>query len=321
MRSNSRCSSCRQQGVDGFRPRVEPLFDRSQRQGAAQPGEGGREGRGQPVRAEQHRVAGTDHRQREKLAVIARQPGQQPRPHERGFAGAGGAEDHQQALDAVPAHVPQRFHAVQDLRVAPEEHRRIGRVQRLQSAVRGPVGIVGGRPGEVLGADAGLLQAVLQALQSAGQERTGRGLFPELEAERGLGALAVERAPLPIGRQVLPIAGFDDGQKHLLAQRFRIPEFELAFGRGQPRGRHQAQHRLAAVGRAPERVLPALAGAETIPGIDIEKHVVPAVVGQPLLQRDRFQGILAVVTEKDARHPNTPLATQSPELCRSGWDA
>lgn len=39
-----------------------------------------------------------------------------------------------------------------------------------------------------------------------------------------------------IGRQALGIAGFDEGEKKVLAECFRIAELEPAFGRGEPAG-------------------------------------------------------------------------------------
>ena len=163
---------------------------------------------------------------------------------------------------------------MQGLRV-PARNRSIRRFQRFQAPVRARSNQCRGA-GEMLGADAGFQQTVLQALQSVRQERAFGGLFAEVEADRGLGAVSKKRAPLPIGRQILGIAGFDEGEKKMLAERFRIAELELALGRSKPGGRDQAQHRFATVRRVFQSVLPALARTETLLGVDVEEEYRPS---------------------------------------------
>ncbi len=191
---------------------------------------------------------------------------------------------------------------MQNLCVPSKKDRRILGFQRLQAAVRGAVGVVLRWPGEMLGADTGLLQPVLQTLQTICQERAFSGLFAEVEADSRLGTVAEQRTPLPVGQQLLLIAGLDDGKKKMLAERFRIAVLELALGRCQPGGRDQTQHRFAAVGRVLQGVLPALPQTKTIFHIDIEENIVPAVVGQPSLQCDGFPGIVAVVADEYRGH-------------------
>jgi hypothetical protein len=55
----------------------------------------------------------------------------------------------------------------------------------------------------------------------------------------------------------------------------------------QPRRRKEAQHRLAAVGRRFDRLLPALAGHDTAIRVDLDENVVETLFPQPVAQSDR----------------------------------
>ncbi len=101
-----------------------------------------------------------------KSAVVAAQPRQQPGPQKRRLARPRRAEDHEQRLHPRGAHPAQHIQAAQDLGVAPEEHRRIGLLQRCPPPIRGAVRIARRRPREVLGPDPQRAQPVQQPLQA-----------------------------------------------------------------------------------------------------------------------------------------------------------
>jgi hypothetical protein len=84
-------------------------------------------------------------------------------------------------------------------------------------------------------------------------------------------------------------------------------ELFAAPTRSEPCFRHEKQNRLAAVRGLVERALPALAGRNAAPRVDIEKNVVfPAVARQPVAQRNRFSVICARMAQKYARHKEEP---------------
>ena len=101
----------------------------------------------------------------------------------------------------------QHIQPAQNLGIPPEEHRRIGLLQRCPPSIRGAVGIVRRRPRKVLGSDPQRAQCVQQSLQAlAGQRNRLPGI-----CDIDLGRLAV------IGEEVaaLPLRG-DVGVGHRL---------------------------------------------------------------------------------------------------------
>ncbi len=62
----------------------------------------------------------------------------------------------------------QHIQPAQDLGVPPEEHRRIGLLQRCPPPIRGAVGVVRRRPREMLGSDPQRAQCIQQPLQAHG---------------------------------------------------------------------------------------------------------------------------------------------------------
>ena len=106
----------------------------------------------------------------QEVPVVAAQPRQQTCAQERRLAHPGRAKDHEQAFHTRRAHAAQRVQAAEDLRVAAEEHRRVGILHRLPPAIRDALRIFFGRPREVFGADPGVAQPAQQSRQTVGAE-------------------------------------------------------------------------------------------------------------------------------------------------------
>ncbi len=160
----------RQQGLQSLRATVERRSDSGACASKAARVERRLEASHQSRLAAQHGALRTHHRRHQEVAVVPRETRDQPGAQERRLAGAGCPKDHHETWRrrfAQPAQPVQRF----DHRtVAAEKDASVLGFQRAQSAVRRAVGIVGRRPGEVLGVKAGLLQPSLEPRQAFGRK-------------------------------------------------------------------------------------------------------------------------------------------------------
>ena len=256
-------------------------------------------------------AAGADRAQRQPLAVVASEPRPQSGAQERRFSGARGAENDEKARRLARRKPAQRVDAAHDVGAATEEDGGILRLERLKPAIRRPPAERTVRVRlqlEGLGADAGLVEPALEALEAGFGDMDGRLMRCErMNGEETLGRLAFEANDLPLRGQPAGQAVERDIVDQQREQLFVEPVGELIFVaapfRGEPFLRDEEQHRLAAGRRLFERVRPALAGGDAALGIEIEKNVVgpaPAFADEPILQRDRPVVILARMADEKA---------------------
>ena len=113
---------------------------------------------------------GPDDRQRQEVAVVAREPRQQPGAQEGRLAGARRAEDHQEARRRGVAQAAQPVERLDDRRLAAEEDAGVLGLERAHAAIGRPVGIVLRRPREEARVEAGARQAELEPAQAGRRE-------------------------------------------------------------------------------------------------------------------------------------------------------
>ena len=105
-----------------------------------------------------------------------------------------------------------------------------------------------------------------------------------------------------VDRQVGGSKVIDQKTEQSFVQPVREIELLEAPARGEPRARHDEQHRFAAICRLVEGTFPALAGGDPPVRIDVEKNVVPAFAIQPIAKRHRLDIVRARMAKKDTRH-------------------
>ena len=118
------------------------------------------------------------------------------------------------------AHPAQHVQPAQDLGVAPEEHRRIGLLQRCPPPIRGAVRITRRRPREMLGPDPQGAQTVQQPLQALGVQHHRLPAIGDVDF--GGGAVVGEQvAALPLRGDVGVGHRLQPGAQDGLVQRSR----------------------------------------------------------------------------------------------------
>ncbi len=251
------------------------------------------------------------------MCVVARQPRQQPRSQERRLARARRAEDDEQPRRHPGAQAAQPIGRLDDRRVAAEEDPCILRIERLQAAVGRAVRLTLRRPGEELRIEPRLLQPPLEANEAG--LRQADVLFFVRAGPRGreqlqvLPAREVDHLPHAgqLWRQVGDRLGqVDENGEKLLVQAARQLVFLAAPARGEPTGRDDEHHRLAARRRRVQCAFPPLARRDAAIRIDVEENVVPAFGGEPIAQRDGLEVVVARMAEEDARHGAPSLDPQ-----------
>ncbi len=179
----------------------------------------------------------------------------------------------------MPAQLVQAAH---DLGVAPEEHRRIGFLQRCPPPIRGALRVIRRRPREI---------APPRSPTRADHPATAAGpRWPTPPARRRRRSISVV-GPSPTNRsqrchsEVMLVSGTGSSRAHhdRLVQRLGIPELGLAFRGGFPMRRQQADHRLTAGVGLLQRLLPAFPGPDA--GVRVQIQV--DLLGQPRLLLDQ----------------------------------
>jgi hypothetical protein len=291
---------------------------RPQRGGAglnrlAQHGAALRQRRGQPgeqaVLAAQRRALGADKRQGQEVAVVAREPRPQPGAQERGFAGARGAEDHQQPRRRGSLQTAQSVHRLDDRGVAAEEDAGVRGFERFEAAIRRALAVAFRWPGEEFGVEPRFVEPTLQPPEAvAGEEdvlllvrarKLGRQQHAVLAAsqfDRLPGAFQLRRQ---VGDRLRRI-GHD--REQLLVERAGERVFVQAPTGAEPVRRDQQDHRLAAVRLLVQRPLPALARRDAAIRVEIEEDVVPAFAREPIAQSDGLEIVVGGMAEEDAGH-------------------
>ena len=126
------------------------------------------------------------------------------------------------------AHPAQHVQPAQDLGVAPEEHRRIGLLQRCPPPIRGAVRVIWWGPWEMLGCDAQGVQTVQQLLQTHAVQH--HRLAAVSDVHFGGGAVIGEQvAALPLGGDVGVGHRLQPGAQDGLVQVLGVAELDLAF--------------------------------------------------------------------------------------------
>ena len=113
----------------------------------------------------------SNHAEREKVPVVAREPWQQAGAEERGLAIARGGENDEKPGCRVVPKAAEDIQSTQDFEIASEEHRGILEIERLQAAEWGAVGFVFRWPREKVGTETCLLQTRFEPAEALGQER------------------------------------------------------------------------------------------------------------------------------------------------------
>jgi hypothetical protein len=97
------------------------------------------------------------------------------------------------------------------------------------------------------------------------------------------------------------VLGDNDAEQGLVQVPREVELFETPV-RGEPGSRDQEQDRLAARSRLVQRLFPALARFDAALGIEIEKDVVPALLGEPVAHGDCRGVVGARMADEQARH-------------------
>ena len=207
------------------------------------------------------------------------------------------------------AQAAQPIDRFDDRPVATEEDASVLRLERLQAAVGRAVRLALRRPGEELRIEPRLLQSLLQADEAGLREgdvllfmRAGPHGREQLQV---LSAREVDDLPdaSQLGREVgNRLSRIDEDCEQLLVQAARQLVFLAAPARGEPIGRDEKHHRLAARRRRVQCALPPLARGDAAIGIEVEENVIPPFGGEPVAQRDRLEVVVVRMAEKDARH-------------------
>ena len=185
--------------------------------------------------------------QGQEPAVVAAQPRQQPGPQKRRLARPRRAEDDEQRLHSRRAHPAQHVQPAQNLGVAPEEHRRVGLLQRCPPPIRGAVRVIWRGPWEMLGPDPQGAQTVQQPLQTHAVQHHRLAAIGDVHF--GGGAVVGEQvAALPLRGDVGVGHRLQPGAQDGLVQVLGVAELDLAFsassasastaGRSPPRSEH-----------------------------------------------------------------------------------
>ena len=245
--------------------------------------------REQPVLAAERGVLRAHQRQRQEMALVAREPRQQTGAQERRFAGTRGAEDHQQTRRGAGLQAAQRVDRLDDGRVAAEEDAGILGFERLEAAIGRAVWLA--------------LAAARRKISDRAPPSPGHSFSrrrPSREkatcfssCEPGLTTLSMTMSwptarsttcQVPVssgGRSAMVLPGsMRTANSFLLRLRARAYSFRHQPDRANRRKSRKRPLRSAT--RPRQRALPALAGGDAAVGIEIEEDVVPAFRRKPI---------------------------------------
>ena len=245
------------------------------------------------------------------MPVVPGQARQQPGAHERGLAGPGGAQDHQQILHTLIAQAAQAVQPPDDGGLPAKEHGGVFRLQRLEASVGCPLGVLARRPFKTGGVQAGLLQAAPQRGEADSRETHVSSRHQGLTRDRDTFPMVTRHqvTELPFHRHLawngVERHRGDDHAEDDLAQLLGKQKLRQAPPRGQPGWGNKEHHGLAAVGGLLEGVLPAFARIQPLAGLDVKEEVAPAIGLEPLGHGQGLGIVLAGMADEDHGHGYT----------------
>lgn len=243
----------------------------------------------QAGRAGERGAPGAQGRENEEALGVALEPGEQACPEKAGFARARGAEDDQHARGGAVAELADGIQRLRDLGVAPEEDRGVRLLEHAQAAEQRTMRIPGRRPRKGAGVKARPMQPEPKPLMTVDR----------LVGGRQVGDLVRGRQ---FDRQGLDGTGCDQDRKDLLAELRREQELGEAPLGCRPVRREQDDYGRTLLARLAQFVAPALSGCQPEAGIEVEKHVAPAFVGEPVAHGLCRGVVTAGVADEDASH-------------------
>ncbi len=246
------------------------------------------------VLARQRGAPGTDDGQDIEMAAVAGEARQDAGAQEGGFTGPRCTQDRGEARRRRGAEAAQPVEREDDGAVAAKENAGVVLIEGQQPAIGGAAQIVRGRPEERVGIQSRFLEAGAKAGE-AGARKRDRGLrlvarWRDRRRPARIGGTEIDQLPFgrEFDRQVRERGRLNHHAEDLLVHLLGEQEFGEAPARFRPFGADQDEDELALLGGSLKRGLPAIPGDQPALGIEVEEHIAPALLGQPIMDGERL---------------------------------